>query len=74
MPAEAAAASVAPGLRVENVSRAVIPTGGGYEKYAWELRCADETGQDVLVYIDTSTGQEDDILILLYADGGALTK
>lgn len=72
--AEAAALAAAEGLRVETVSRAVIPTGGGYEKYAWELKCADKNGQDVLVYIDTSTGQEDDILILLYADGGALTK
>ena len=72
--AQAAAAAVSAGLRVENVSRAVIPTGGGYEKYAWELKCADGAGQDVLVYIDTATGQEDDILILLYADGGALTK
>ena len=72
--AQEAAAAAAEGLRVEKVSRAVIPTGGGYEKYAWELTCADGNGQDVLVYIDTSTGQEDDILILLYADGGALTK
>ena len=72
--AQEAALAAAEGLRVESVSRAVIPTGGGYEKYAWELKCADENGQDLLVYIDTSTGQEDDILILLYADGGALTK
>ncbi len=71
---EAAVEAAADTLRVERVSRAVIPTGGGYEKFAWELKCADAGGQDVLVYIDTSTGQEDDILILLYADGGALTK
>ncbi len=51
-----------------------IPPGGGYEKYAYELLCADADGQDVLIYVDTLTGQEDDILLLLYADGGALTK
>ncbi len=72
--AQAAAAAVCAGLQVQRIARAVIPTGGGYEKYAWELKCADGAGQDVLVYIDTATGQEDDILILLYADGGALTK
>ncbi len=72
--AEQAASSVAPGLRVKNIKKAVIPTGGGYEKYAYELLCADADGQDVLIYVDTLTGQEDDILLLLYADGGALTK
>ena len=72
--AEAAAAAVAPGLEAKAVSRAVIPTAGGYEKFAWEVKCTDQTGRDVLVYIDTVTGQEDDILILLYADGGVLTR
>ena len=71
--AEQAAASVTPGLQVKNIKKAVIPTGGGYEKYAYELLCAD-AGQDVLIYVDTVTGQEDDILLLLYADGGTLTK
>jgi germination protein YpeB len=79
IPAEAvsraqAAASAAPDLQVKKTSRAVIPTAGGYEKYCWELLCADAAGQDMLVYVDTETGQEDDILILLYADGGAMTR
>ena len=70
----AAAAVLADTLTVQNVSLAVIPTPGGYERYCYEFLCADEDGQDVLVYVDTRTGQEDDILILLYADGGTLTK
>ena len=32
------------------------------------------TSQEILVYIDPVTGQEKDILILLYTDGGVLTK
>ncbi len=72
--AEQAARAVAPSLQVKRLSKAVIPTPGGYEKYAYELLCTTSGEQDVLVYIDTSTGEEDDILLLLYADGGALTK
>lgn len=70
----AAQAALSPELTVKKTARAVIPTPGGYEKYAYEFLCADAAGQDVLVYVDTTTGQEDDILILLYADGGTLTK
>ncbi len=70
----AAAEKAAEGLAVKRVARAVIPTGGGFEKFAYELRCTAADGQDVLVYVDTTTGQEDDILLLLYADGGTLTK
>ncbi|MBQ6421590.1 MAG: germination protein YpeB [Clostridia bacterium] len=70
----AAEAAVAEGLRILRVREAVIPTGGGYETFAWEIMCEDENGQDVLVYIDKQTGQETEILLLLYADGGTLTK
>lgn len=72
---QSAAAEVpAETLTVKSARRAVIPTPGGYEEYCYEFLCTDGDGQDVLVYVDTETGQEDDILILLYADGGALTK
>ncbi len=72
--AQEAAGTVAPGLRVKKTQKAVIPTGGGYEKFAYELLCGDADGQDVLIYVDVLTGQEDDVLLLLYADGGTLTK
>lgn len=72
--AQEAAGRAAEGITVKRVSRAVIPTGGGNEKFAYELRCTARDGQDLLVYVDTVTGQEDDILLLLYTDGGALTK
>ena len=72
--AEEASAAVAETLTVKRASLAVIPTDGGGEQFAHELLCETEQGQDVLVYKDTTTGKEDDILILLYSDHGVLTK
>lgn len=64
----------APGLQVKGVKYAVIPTDGGGERFAYELFCDDGAGQDVLVYADAQTGEEADVLLLLYADGGTVTK
>lgn len=61
-------------LSVKKVSAAVIPTQSGHESYTFELLCEDTDGQDILVYKDISTGDEVDILILLYSDNGTLTK
>lgn len=72
--AEQAADGVAETLSVKKMSLAVIPTDGGGENFAHELLCEGGDGQDVLVYKDTVTGKEDDILILLYSDNGVLTK
>lgn len=69
-----AISSVAQGLSVRKVSAAVIPTTGKTEKFTYELLCEDENGQDVLIYKDILTGEEADILILLYSDNGTLTK
>lgn len=69
-----AAETVSDSLSVLRTKKAVIPTETGIEKYTFELLCEDDTGQHVLIYVDTETGSEDDILILLYADGGTLTK
>lgn len=72
--AEEARAAVTDGLTVKKCYTAVIPTDAGGEKYAYELLCKDTDGRNILVYVDTQTGETDDILILLYADGGTLTK
>ena len=74
VPAEEATAGVAETLTVKRSSLAVIPTAGGGESFTHELLCRTADGQDVLVYKDTVTGKEDDILILLYSDHGVLTK
>ncbi|MCD7828610.1 MAG: germination protein YpeB [Clostridiales bacterium] len=66
--------AVADNLNIEGVKQAVIPLDDGTEKLTYEFLCSDEDGNDVLVYIDTETGLEADILLLLYSDGGTLTK
>lgn len=65
---------VAPTLSVIGTKDAVIPLKTGKEAYCYEFHCKDEKNREVLVYIDKLTGEESDILLLLYADGGTLTK
>lgn len=51
-----------------------IPLDTGKEALCYEFHCKDGEGQEVLVYLDAYTGQQRDLLILLYSDGGILTK
>lgn len=66
--------AINPDLQVRRIRRAVIPTPSAGEQFTYEFLCADAQGQDALVYVDTTTGAEDEILLLLYSDGGTLTK
>ena len=61
-------------LKIISENSAVIPLDTGKEAYCFEFRCKDKKGQEVLIYIDKATGEERDILLLLYADGGILTR
>ncbi len=63
-----------PTLQVLAYKKAFIPTQWESEIYVYEYRCRDKDGEEVLIYIDPVTGEEKDILILLYTDGGVLTK
>ena len=65
---------VSPLLHIKSNRLAVIPTSGGGEKLCVEFHCADDNSQEVLVYIDTETYDEADILLLTYSDNGVLTK
>ncbi|MGN1418126.1 MAG: PepSY1/2 domain-containing protein [Acutalibacteraceae bacterium] len=65
---------LADNLTVLSSSKALIPTDYGNEKLCYEFHCRDKEKQEVLVYINTQTGQEENILLLVYADGGTLTK
>ncbi len=65
---------ISPALSVTGTKDAVIPLETGKEAYCYEFHCKDKKGQEALVYIDKQTGEERDILLLLYADGGRLTK
>ena len=61
-------------LEILSENSAVIPLDTGKEASCFEFRCKDKKGQEVLVYIDKQTGEERDILLLLYADGGMMTR
>lgn len=72
--ADEAKISVSDYLTVMSSRLAVIPTDYKTEKTAYEFHCKTPDEQEVLVYIDVLTAKEDDILLLLYSDGGILTK
>lgn len=61
-------------LTVKSSQTAFIPMEDGSEIFTYEFLCSDESGNDVLVYIDAKTGNEADIKLLLYSDGGTLTR
>lgn len=61
-------------LTVEKSNKAFIPMNDGSEVYTYEFLCHDKDGNDVLVYINAETGKEADIKLLMYADGGILTR
>ncbi len=61
-------------LNVIDTQICVIPTEWETEQLCYEIHCNTDDGQELLVYIDCISGEEDNILILLYSDGGVLTK
>ena len=63
-------------LNIESYKLAVIPSddAGESEKFTYEFLTKNELGEDMLIYINCKTGEEEDILILLKTDGGTLTK
>ncbi|MBR2414677.1 MAG: germination protein YpeB [Clostridia bacterium] len=69
-----AAKKLNPALYIRQVRQCVVPTAGGGESFAYEFLVTDNGNHDALVYIDAQTGMEDEIFLLLYADGGTLTK
>ena len=71
---QTARAVVSPTLKINDTELAVIPTDTGKEKYVYEFLCEGEDSQEILVYADMLTGEEADILILLYSDNGTLTR
>ena len=65
---------IKPTLEILSYKKAFIPTDWESEEYVYEYRCRDNKDNEVLIYIDPATGEEKDILLLLYTDGGILTK
>lgn len=71
---EEAEKGIAKNLTLLGSQTALIPTEYGTEKLCHELHCVDSQKREVLIYVDVQTGQEDNILLLVYADGGTLTR
>ncbi len=62
---------VSRGAPVSDVSYAVIPLDGGDEAFCYQLRGRVDD-RNFLIYINTQTGAEEDIMILLETDTGVL--
>ena len=60
-------------LSVDKASLALIPTDGGNEVLCHEFLCTAPDGTKLLVYCDTETGLQRQILILMESDSGTLT-
>lgn len=62
-------------LTVNGIKQCVIPKENGSEVQCYEFSCTSkDTGEDTLVYINCDTGEEEDIMLLLYTDNGTLVK
>lgn len=61
-------------LTVDNTRLALIPTSGQNEVCVYEFLCTSPTGDRILSYINTQTGAEEQILILMQTPNGTLTK
>lgn len=69
---EQAQEKVSPHLTVKSHRLSLIPTKGSSETLCWEFLCDGDNGDQVLVYINTQTGFEEQILILETGDLGTL--
>ena len=69
-----AAEKISSDLEIEKVSMTLIPTDGGGEVRCYEFLCKSETNEEILVYINVQTLQEEQLYILLKTDGGTLVK
>ena len=72
--AEEAEAVLSKSLTVKGVGFALIPTDSVEEIRCYEFHCIAPDNTEILIYINPSTLEEEDILILLKSDGGTLVK
>lgn len=61
-------------LKITSEKRVLIPSSFGTEIICYELLCIDENEKELLIYINSETLEEENILILLKTDGGILVK
>lgn len=72
---EQCAANISDLLTITSGRKVLIPTKTGGEVFAYEYHCVSKKdSSEILVYVDTQTGKETDILFMLYTDDGIFTK
>ncbi len=69
-----AQAILSPELTVQSGALALINLNSTQEILCYEFTCKGQNDEDILVYVNTDTLQEENILLLLKTDGGTLTK
>lgn len=69
-----AQASVSQNLNMERVRLALIPSRGQEQVLTYEFLGSSATGDQVLSYINTQTGAEQELLLLVETPEGTLTK
>lgn len=72
--AEEAEKVISSNLTVKGVGFALIPSNSVEEIRCYEFHCLAPDNTEILVYINPSTLEEEDILILLKSDNGTLVK
>ena len=71
---EQASEKISSDLEISATAIALIPTDGGGEVRCYEFLCNTQENQEILIYINVLTLEEEQIYILLKSDGGTLVK
>ncbi len=71
---EQASEKISSDLEISETATALIPTDAGGEVRCYEFLCKTHEDQEILVYINMQTLEEEQIYILLKSDGGTLVK
>jgi germination protein YpeB len=59
-------------LTIQNVKLAIIPSSGEHEVLCYEFLCLSDNGNQVLVYINADTGNEEQIKLLRISNNGTV--
>ena len=64
---------ISPYLTVQSFNRAIIPLNTREPKLCYEFLCTGTDQEEILVYINAETLEEEELLIVVKTDGGTLT-
>ncbi len=64
--------NISKALTIKNIKKAMIPLSSGKEAMCYEFLCTGTQDENILVYINSTTGLEEQIYILLENENGSL--